>query len=112
MLPSWVDPHISLDGIAAIVTVLLAGGGAFLKVLRRFNAIEAQSKANAKAIDGHGAKLDQFGDMLVRMERSDGRVNMLERIVTLQGKRIDELTGAILKGISTVPLPLPEERGS
>lgn len=93
MLPSWVDPHISLDGIAAIITVLVAGGGALKKVLMRFTSIENQSKANAATLVEHGVKIDRIGDM-------SGRMTLLEQIQLLQGKRLDELISiAIRNGV-------------
>jgi hypothetical protein len=100
MLPSWVDPHISLDGIAAIVTLLIAGGGALVKVLKRFTSIENQSKANAATLQEHGLKLDTVGQVLIRMEKSDGRMNLLETVQTLSNQRLDRLTDLVMDALA------------
>ncbi len=102
MLPSWIDPHISLDGIAAIITILLAGAAALRQMLTRFTGIENQSRANAHTLVEHGQKIDRIGDVMIRMEKSDGRVNMLEQVQIIQGKRLDEMFGLIMKKIAGI----------
>lgn len=109
MLPSWVDPHISLDGIAAILVFAFGGGTALWRVFLRFDRVEIQSKANATTLKDHGVKIDQFGEVLIRMERSDGRVNMLEQVQVLQGRRIDELISIAINGTAPKALTTSKE---
>lgn len=87
-------PHITLDGIVTIVSILVGGVALFIKTTGRLEILSTK-------VDDHGLKIDKLSGIVEVQARHDERLIDLTRRVNMQDLRWEELRhgkGLVVEG--------------